>query len=209
MGPSQQQDMSNLAENMSSLTMPGQHQITNQQTSPLLTLPPELRNRIYSLALTSNSKINPTKTGLLKRPALLQTSHQIRAEATQMWFACNAFQLPLNPSHPTNLHNFLSSTGKANLAVLGKLELQYAVCVAAGDSYTHPSTKQPSILALLYLLAEAGVRMQVLEASTARCACRSGGRCKSSARAYVYAFRMLLGAFRSSAEGGRGSAVKG
>lgn len=196
--------MSNLANNMSSLTLAGQHQTSSQQTSALLNLPPELRNRIYSLALTSPSKITPAKTGHLKHPALLQTCTQIRTEATQMWFARNAFQLPLNPSNLANLHSFLESSGKANLAVLQSLTLQYTVCAAAGDSYAHPSTKQPGILALLYLLAEAGVKMQDLEASTARCPCRAGGRCKTSARAYVYAFKMLLGAFRgSSAEGGR------
>ncbi|KAI7370787.1 hypothetical protein KC328_g17681, partial [Hortaea werneckii] len=158
MDPSQQQNMSNLAKKISSLTTTEQHQPPTHQTSPLLTLPPELRNKIYSLALTSPSKTTPSKTGHLKHPALLQTCVQIRREATQMYFAQTTFQLHLNPSNPTPLHTFLETCGPANPAVLSKLELQYAVCAAAamGDAYAHPSTKQPSILALLYLLAEAG-----------------------------------------------------
>ncbi|RMY58255.1 hypothetical protein D0865_02706 [Hortaea werneckii] len=161
--------MSNLAKNISSLTITEQHQPPTPQTSPLLTLPPELRNKIYSLALTSPSKLTPSKTGHLKLPALLQTCVQIRLEATQMWFAQTTFQIPLNPSNLSNLHTFLETCGKANLAVLHKLELQYAVCAAAtGDAYAHPSTRQPGILALLYLLAEAGVGMWGLEAVTGR-----------------------------------------
>ncbi|KAI7003046.1 hypothetical protein KC355_g9430, partial [Hortaea werneckii] len=110
-----------------------------------------------------------------------------------MWFAQTTFQLPLNPSNLAPIHTFLETCGPANLAVLHKLELQYAVCAAAtGDAYPHPSTRQPSILALLYLLAEAGVGMRGLEASTGRCKCWGGGRCKTTARAWVYAFEMLV-----------------
>ncbi|RMY22771.1 hypothetical protein D0866_11850 [Hortaea werneckii] len=198
---------------MSSLTTTttGQHQPLTHQTSPLLALPPELRNKIYSLALQPPSKTTPSsKTGHLKHPALLQTCVQIRLEATQMYFAQTTFQLPLNPSNLHPLHTFLETCGPANLAVLHKLELQYAVCAAAtGDAYAHPSTRQPSILALLYLLAEAGVRMQGVEASTGRCRCRRGGRCKTTARAWVYAFEMLLGGFRGSGESGGRVGVRG
>ncbi|RMY69279.1 hypothetical protein D0863_06557 [Hortaea werneckii] len=212
MDSSQQQAMSNLAKNISSLTTTEQHHPPTHQTSPLLTLPPELRNKIYSLALKSPSKTTPSSnTGHLKHPALLQTSVQIRTEATQMYFAQTTFQLPLNPSNLHPLHTFLETCGPANLAVLHKLELQYAVCAAAatGDAYAHPGTKQPSILALLYLLAEAGVRMQGVEASTGRCRCRRGGRCKTTARAWVYAFEMLLGGFRGSGESSGRVGVRG
>ncbi|RMY87268.1 hypothetical protein D0861_05472 [Hortaea werneckii] len=193
---------------------------TRQTSSPLLTLPPELRNQIYSLALTSSSTTKPrptTPTGALQRPALLKTNVQLRAETTQLWFAQTSFQIPLNPSNLSNLHSFLSNLGPANLAVLGGLELQYTHCVGGGGQavgtgtgrgeYPHPRSRQAGIRDLLVLLAEAGTRMHAVEVSTATCACRMGGRCKSSARAYVSEFRMLLGAFRSTSEegGGRGS----
>ncbi|RMX89610.1 hypothetical protein D0869_00736 [Hortaea werneckii] len=197
MDSSQQQDISNLAKTISSLTITEQHQPRTQQTSPLLTPPPELRNKIYSLALTSPFKThsfqNRTPQTTRLTPNLPTNPH--RSDPN----------LPLNPSNLVPLHAFLRTCGKANLAVLHKLELQYAVCAAAtGDAYAHPSTRQSSILALLYLLAEAGVGMWGLEASTARCKCQGGGRCRTTARAWVYAFEMLVGGFRGSgAEGGR------
>ncbi|KAI6847083.1 hypothetical protein KC332_g2657 [Hortaea werneckii] len=208
MGSIQQEHTTNLAQNTSSLPIPAHHPTpTTRQTSPLLTLPPELRNKIYSLALTSSSaKPRPTPTGRLQRPALLKTNVQLRAETTQMWFAQTSFQLSLNPSNLSNLQHFLANLGPANLAVLGGLELQYTHCVGGGQAvggrgeYPHPRTRQAGIRDLLFLLAEAGVRMDALEVSTARCKCREGGRCKSSARAYVIESKMLLGAFRSTSE---------
>ncbi|RMY68459.1 hypothetical protein D0863_07098 [Hortaea werneckii] len=205
MSSSQHQDLNNMTKPISSPTKPTQPPTPPPETSPLLTLPPELRNKIYLLALTSSTKRVPTLTGRLQRPALLKPNIQLRAETTQMWSASTTFQLPLNPSNLSNLHAFLSNVGRANLGVLGGLELQYDHCVVqAGGCYTHPSTRQEGVLALLVVLAEAGVRMDAVEVSTAGCKCREGGRCRSSARAWVCGFRMLLGGFRSTLEGGRG-----
>ncbi|GAB1726771.1 hypothetical protein NU195Hw_Modified_33t1 [Hortaea werneckii] len=202
MGSSQHQDLNNTTQTMPSPTTPPQQPTPPPQTSPLLTLPPELRNKIYSLALTSSTKLTPTPTGHLQRPALLKTNLQLRAETTQLWSAQSSFRIPLNPSNLSNLHAFLSNLGRANLAVLGGLELQYTHCVQAGGGYTHPSTRQQGVLALLLVLAEAGVRMEGLEVSTAGCKCRDGGRCRSEARAWVCGFRMLMVGFRSTLEGG-------
>ncbi|KAI7324289.1 hypothetical protein KC340_g6425, partial [Hortaea werneckii] len=132
----QQEHTTNLAQTTSSLPIPAHHPTpTTRQTSPLLALPPELRNKIYSLALTSSStKPRPTPTGRLQRPALLKTNVQLRAETTQMWFAQTSFQLSLNPSNLSNLQHVLSNLGPANLAVLGGLELQYTHCVVGGQA---------------------------------------------------------------------------
>ncbi|RMZ11339.1 hypothetical protein D0860_03472 [Hortaea werneckii] len=207
MGSIQQPDMNNMTKTTSSPTTPTQSPTPPPQTSPLLTLPPELRNKIYSLALTpttTTTKTVPAPTGQLQRPALLKTNTQLRAETTQMYFASTCIQIPLNPSNLSNLQHFLQNLGRANLAVLGGLELVYTNCIQAGGGYTHPSTRQQGVLGLLVMLAEAGVRMDAVEVSTAKCKCREGGRCKSSARAYGWDFGRLVGGFRITLEGERG-----
>jgi hypothetical protein len=64
------------------------------QNSPLLNLPPELRNRIYELVLVSDDQIEADFSaivcsryplnvkGLLEEPALLRSCSEIRTQAT-------------------------------------------------------------------------------------------------------------------------------
>lgn len=58
--------------------------------SRLLTIAPEIRNRIYRYALLSSDPIELTT--LPKQPALLFTCRQIRSEATKMWYFGNEFK---------------------------------------------------------------------------------------------------------------------
>jgi len=63
--------------------------------SRLLTLPPEIRNTIYHYRLSSNSTIalRSSLHGGKKcpEPSLLRTCHQIRSEATAVYYANNSF----------------------------------------------------------------------------------------------------------------------
>jgi hypothetical protein len=59
------------------------------QDSPLLNLPPELRNRIYSYALNSPSSPIGVRATYADRepPTVLQLSRQIREEATSLYYS--------------------------------------------------------------------------------------------------------------------------
>lgn len=59
--------------------------------SPLLSLPPELRNRIYEYVLAEERDIRITPQ--LRVSALLHTSRQVRAETGYMWFEVNLFRI--------------------------------------------------------------------------------------------------------------------
>lgn len=77
--------------------------------SPLLNLPAELRNEIYSLALTSCELVETTTQYRLMKhdgpfgayylrvslqvPSLLQTSRQIRAETMAIFYGANTFKI--------------------------------------------------------------------------------------------------------------------
>jgi hypothetical protein len=69
---------------------------SNKKPSPLLTLAPELRARIWQYALIEDEPIliNEWKHGSfvrVKQPPLLRTSRQIRNEAIGIWFTDNTF----------------------------------------------------------------------------------------------------------------------
>ncbi|KAK5737691.1 hypothetical protein LTR17_006553 [Elasticomyces elasticus] len=65
--------------------------------SLLLQLPPELRNRIYTLALSSAEAIVISEFTGLPKPPLLKVCQVISAETTQLYYACNTFELRLAP----------------------------------------------------------------------------------------------------------------
>jgi len=66
------------------------------QTSPLLKLPGELRNRIYRLTLASgpDSEVRIDE-GDVPEPNLLLTCHEIRAEAISIYYGKNLFRTPI------------------------------------------------------------------------------------------------------------------
>jgi hypothetical protein len=68
----------------------------NKKASMLLTLAPELRNRIWEFALVEDERIpvNVYKDGgwtHVRQPALLRTCRQIRDEAIGTWYTSNTF----------------------------------------------------------------------------------------------------------------------
>jgi len=87
----------------------------NSQTSPLLRLPPELRNRIYDLTLISEDNVLIARHVHILRyrhmkqsdpdhwgpPSLLGACRQIRAEALKIYYRQNTFQV-LCEGHPND-----------------------------------------------------------------------------------------------------------
>ena len=92
---------------------------------PFLSLPPEIRNRIYNLLLCIPGRIHPStqkpsstrkKNGRQKVStptpesalSLLAVNKQINDEAFGVFYHCNAFEF----YYPTQLHAFLLSIGE-------------------------------------------------------------------------------------------------
>ena len=73
------------AEESSPHTLP----ILPQPSSPLLSLPPELRNQIYTHTLLSPSSISITPT--FRPPPLHSTSRQVRSETRALYYLTNSF----------------------------------------------------------------------------------------------------------------------
>jgi len=71
---------------------------TPQQQSPLLQLPPELRNRIYRYALISDVRLELER---LSRPALTDTCRQVQAESLPIFFTDSSFSYITTKDTPT------------------------------------------------------------------------------------------------------------
>lgn len=68
-------------------------QSANANNSRLLSLPPELRNAVWSYALEEG--LVPV-TPILRLSALFATCRQTRAETEKLWFSLNIFNLEIN-----------------------------------------------------------------------------------------------------------------
>jgi len=67
------------------------------QQSPILKLPPELRNAIYRCVLISDTPIDVSERNENLTPCyLLATCRQIRAEASKMYYSENTFSVSVN-----------------------------------------------------------------------------------------------------------------
>lgn len=81
--------------------------VQSESHSPLVDLPPELRNRIYEFAVSSTARITITKSHGFPEPALLLTSKTIRKEAIGIFYTINGFSLSsisYDPSTCLHLH---------------------------------------------------------------------------------------------------------
>ena len=105
---------------------------TQPQASPLLNLPPEIRNTIYSYALVDPGPVriycsdrlpehleNSPDPFCWQPPALLQTSRQILAEASAMYYANNRFKAVSNDEIWGDvLKRWLDALGQENVRSL-------------------------------------------------------------------------------------------
>lgn len=83
-------------------------QATRPATCAHLGLSAELRNRIFHLALVNKEPVEIDPRSLPTRLALTQTCTQIRAEASQIFFAANTFRAEGNASHLVRVATWLS-----------------------------------------------------------------------------------------------------
>ncbi|KAK6390286.1 hypothetical protein LTR65_005661 [Meristemomyces frigidus] len=106
-------------------------------TSPLLALPPELRNRIYKLALVQQYSIDllPLRTSATdhpiscaaQQPPLTLTSRQIRQESLALFYAANTFEVyafGIGPVFFMDLRHILRwcvKIGSANRRAMGRI----------------------------------------------------------------------------------------
>ncbi|KAK5120769.1 hypothetical protein LTR85_005835 [Meristemomyces frigidus] len=96
------------------------------QTSPLLSLPPELRNNIYSFALTPTNEtpeneIEVPADGRLAHPSLLKVCKQITEEATELYYATTTFYLSFTPSDLSPVKSWLDIIGTKNATVIDRV----------------------------------------------------------------------------------------
>lgn len=102
--------------------------MTSKTEKPtLLTLPAELRNRIYHLVLTKGSPISPYRCeDKTEEPAslrLLRTCRQIRSEATSIYYGTNMFRFYDSILLELHLRLFLGDIGPQNLQLCKSISL--------------------------------------------------------------------------------------
>ena len=73
----------------------------DEETSPLLELPPELRNKIYRYALVSGSTVYVGLGGFVE-PSLLATCKHIRQEASPIFYKENEIEVLVDSYNITN-----------------------------------------------------------------------------------------------------------
>lgn len=113
---------------------------TTPATCALLALPAELRNTIYHLVLINEHPVEINPTSLPTHLALTQTCTQIRAEASQIFFAANAFRAQGTASDLVRAATWLSNLGDhSNL--ISDLTLA-PTCGGPGDDAFAPSAIQ-------------------------------------------------------------------
>ena len=96
------------------------------QDAPLLNLPAELRNRIWSLALIKKGRVNePDDTIIL--PPLLRTCQQIANEATQIYFANNKFTVTLTTETLPEFLRSLKAIGRKNAQLIKSIKILFDV----------------------------------------------------------------------------------
>jgi translation elongation factor EF-G len=99
---------------------------TTNEVSPLLELPPELRNTIYHLVLTSNNGeyVEITLKVVKKQTALLRVCSQIRNEATQIFYATNTFLIADLLGQEKEINRFMKNAA-ANMKLVPRLVTQF------------------------------------------------------------------------------------
>ncbi|EME84624.1 uncharacterized protein MYCFIDRAFT_195623 [Pseudocercospora fijiensis CIRAD86] len=101
----------------------------DEQKCRLLTLPGELRNRIYRLVLltANNEKISISSTGF-SRPALTRVNKQVRRETLKIFYYENRFKTTIHAFHPALLRKFIACICTADSELEQRL-LSYTLSV--------------------------------------------------------------------------------
>lgn len=102
-------------------------------SSPFKKLAPEMRNKIYALALTPDSEDQKMDIRNYKADtALLRVCGQIRSEASGIYFSSNKFYYHMcagdGMTNKLNiLPNWVKVIGKKNAALISSLEIEYGL----------------------------------------------------------------------------------
>jgi hypothetical protein len=100
----------------------------SQRDSPLLRLPPEIRNTIFEYALGGRTILlesTPFKYGDLKAVSLLAVSRQIYAETAMILFSANTF----SASNPKSMALFLREQASTSVVRVTTVQVQCNVIV--------------------------------------------------------------------------------
>lgn len=131
---------------------------TNAQNSPLLSkIPAELRIEIYRLALVSKDSITVNRSQIRGQRSLLQTCHQIREEASKIYYSENAFTITSARRDINRIPQFVSTKDKSIGQMISKLTITHFLdkkqegkvdrimgCVVFNDTATQASRRQPA-----------------------------------------------------------------
>ncbi|KAK8075611.1 hypothetical protein PG997_010274 [Apiospora hydei] len=108
--------------------------MTDKTPFPFLSLPPELRNMVYYLALGDlRASYGPTTCTALAPPALTQTNRQVRAETLSLYYSQNRFHftLPL-PGGPSAFERWCAAMAP------------HFPYITRSLSFTHTKTAEPT-----------------------------------------------------------------
>lgn len=102
---------------------------SKMDNSPLLRLPPELRNHIYDLVFAEGGTINidaPHYPQEIQVPTLLHTCRQLRAEASSVYYSTHIFVARVSRRHGLSpaLKDWLRKIGVEGRALIRAIHLE-------------------------------------------------------------------------------------
>ncbi|KAK3704633.1 hypothetical protein LTR37_013732 [Vermiconidia calcicola] len=101
------------------------HAASATTTERFSRLPAEIRNGIYSYALTFSEPIEVSKQDIRSRTALLRVCNQIRSEASTIFYKSNDFRVSDIEAQTEDVATFLDLAGKENASCITKLTLSF------------------------------------------------------------------------------------
>ncbi|KAK4540580.1 hypothetical protein LTR36_009110 [Oleoguttula mirabilis] len=111
--------------------------LCNSKRSPLLDIPGELRNRIYRLAVISDTTVNVDSTELWgpggtlsQTPALMRTCKQLREEVHEIYLEENSFAFTHLTIHPNAIAAFERIAG-ASARKMTRVKVVHAVAMCS------------------------------------------------------------------------------
>lgn len=101
-------------------------EISITQDSALLELPAELRNRTYRYAMTSDEAVEVEGEAIISSTKLLQVCHQIREEATSIFYAENAFTVTCVDFNIAPILCWFFAIRQKNVSTISKIHIKAA-----------------------------------------------------------------------------------
>lgn len=97
----------------------------SNQDSPLLSLPAELRNEIYTQVLVGTEDIDISSPTAHTQGALLDVCKQIRKEAAEIYYVENSFSLTTDDKATKRLKKWASKTNGYDVSRIGAVNFKY------------------------------------------------------------------------------------